>query len=501
MKQSVKKHQILSDAFFSLSSSTGERISRNYSRTESVNRRDMARQGMEFRLQAAGPGPTPRPGEFSTCRTMLPPCRLKPELHTPMRMATPGQNSWAFSPIKVHKGGRVRSFRLRFTRMALSALGLVAAFGLAGCGKEEAKKLPEQPAPKVVDGDKVVFLTNAPQLSSIVIETASARTLAITHLTGRLYWNDDSTVRIFTPVAGRVKDIKADLGQPVAVGAPLAEIDSPDFGQARADARAADGNLAVAEKAYTRNKLMQEHGAAAEKDVESAEAAFVAARAERERATARLANYGGSASETNAVYILRSPLAGVLVDKNINPGQELRADMMLANATQLYTPLFVVSDPTKLWLQLDVAESDLPLLRTGEKLRIVSRAFPDKTFDGVIEKIGETLDSNTRTIKVRGVVANPDQLLKAEMYVAVDVLQDVGTAAQAGVEISSKALFMKGDDSFLFIEQSPGEFKRQQVKVGSERDSKVPIFEGVTPGQKVVTEGALLLQAIVDPAS
>ncbi len=137
----------------------------------------------------------------------------------------------------------------------------------------------------------------------------------------------------------------------------MAEIDSPDFAQALANARTAVGNLAAADKAYSRSKELLAHGAAAAKDVEAAEAAYVAARAERDRAEAVLANYGGSDKSTNAVYILRSPIAGVLVDKNINPGQELRADLMLANAPTLFAPSFIVSDPTKLWLQLDVAES------------------------------------------------------------------------------------------------------------------------------------------------
>jgi len=70
-----------------------------------------------------------------------------------------------------------------------------------------------------------------------------------------------------------------------------------------------------------------------------------------------------------------------------------------------------------------------------------------------------------------------------------------------GVQTSSKALFTRGDDSYLFVETAPGVFQRKLVKVGTEQDSKIPIFEGVNPGQKVVTEGALLLQALVEPAS
>jgi cobalt-zinc-cadmium efflux system membrane fusion protein len=379
-------------------------------------------------------------------------------------------------------------------------LSLLALAGLLGCGKEESPTFARPPDPKV-EGEKVVFLTNAPQLASISVQAAQARAMAVTHVTGRLYWNENTTVGVFTPVAGRVTHIRVDLGQTVSAGSPLAEIESPDFAQALASARAAVGNLAAVDKAFSRSKELLAHGAAAAKDVEAAEAAYVAALAERDRAEAVLANYGGSDKSTNSVYILRSQIAGVVVDKNINPGQELRADLMLANSPNLFSPSFVVSDPSKLWLQLDVAESDLSSLHPGLSLQIHSRSFPDKIFDGVVDRIGDTMDPSTRAIKVRGIVNNPDKLLKAEMYVLVDVVEDAAKAGLLGVEISSKALFMKGDDSFVFLEDSPGTFQRKQVRVGVEKDNKVPVLEGISPGQKVVIEGALLLQALVEPSS
>src|SRR5258708_15561639 len=324
--------------------------------------------------------------------------------------------------------------------------------------------------------------------------------MAITRVTGRLYWNDDATVRVFTPVTGRVSAILSDLDAAIAVGTSLAEIDSPDYGQALADARTATANLKAAEKTFTRTKDLLDHGSSAQKDVDAAEAACGAALAERDRSSARLALYGGSEDSGNKKYILRSPLGGILVEKNINPGQEVRADQMLANATNLFAPLFVISDPSRLWLQLDVAESDLPSLQPGLKLQVNSKAFPDKVFDGVINKIGRSLDPSTRTVKVRCVVENPERLLKAEMYVMVDVVQDTANIDLAGVEISGKAIFMKDNEYYLFIENSPGEYRRQRVKIGTEKDGKVPIMEGVAPGQKVVTEGCLLLQALVEPA-
>jgi cobalt-zinc-cadmium efflux system membrane fusion protein len=374
---------------------------------------------------------------------------------------------------------------------------LLATLALAGCAKETPTN--ESAAPKV-NGDEVVFAAGSPQLDSLAVETAQSQTVAIRHLTGRLYWNDDVTVRIFTPVAGRVSAILADIGQSISIGAPLAEIDSPDFGQALAAARTAVANLAAADKANARANELFDHGAAAQKDVEAAEAAYVAALAERDRAEAVLANYGGSDKSTNEVYLLRSPLAGVLVDKNINPGQELRPDMMLGNVAQVFNPLFTVSDPTKLWLQVDVAEADLPSLEPGQPLRVRCNAFPEKYFDGTVDKIGDTFDAATRTVHVRGAVANPGKLLKAEMYVTVDVVKATDKSADADVEIPASAVFTMDNQYYLFIETTPGHFKRQIVKVGTEQDGKIPVLEGVTAGQKIVIEGALLLQSIVNPA-
>jgi len=377
-------------------------------------------------------------------------------------------------------------------------LGLAVLAALAGCGKPASA--PEPPAARV-EGAQVIFAAQAPQLTSLTIQAAEPRRLAISHLTGRLYLPDDATVRIFTPVAGQVTAIRAEVGQAVAAGAPLAEINSPDYGQALAEARAAEANRAVADKAYAREQDLLAHGAAAAKDVEAAQAAAAAAAAERDRAAARLQLYHGSETGRDQVYVLRSPLAGTVVEKNINPGQEVRADQMLANATNLFAPLFVVSDPAKLWLQVDAAETDLAELQPGQKIHVASRAFPGRVFDGEIANIGPSLDPVTRTVRVRGVVDNPGGLLKAEMYVTADVVRDETKVAGAGVEIPSKAIFTIADKSYLFVEVAPGRFERRAVEIGTEQDGKVPVLTGVAAGDRVVTEGALLLQAVLEPAS
>jgi len=378
-------------------------------------------------------------------------------------------------------------------------LGLLALLGLAGCGRD-AIRIAEPPAAKV-EGDRLTYPPNAPQLAYLTVEAAVPRRLAVTHLTGRLFLSDDATVRVFTPVAGQVTAVRVDVGQAVRKGSALAEISSPDYGQALADARTADAGLAAADKAYARSKDLLAHGAAAQKDVEAAQAAYEASLAERDRASARLTLYHGSESGTGEVYSLLSPIDGVVVERNINPGQEVRADQMLANATNLFAPLFVVSDPTRLWIQVDASETDLASLVPGQRLRVVSKAFPERVFEGAVVNIGPSLDPSTRSVRVRGEVRNPDNLLKAEMYVTVDVEREVSKVAQAGVETPSKAVFTIDKKTYLFVELAPGQFERREVMIGTEKDGKVPIRSGIAAGERVVTEGALLLQAVLDPAN
>lgn len=383
-------------------------------------------------------------------------------------------------------------------RLNTSTAGLLVVLALSSCSREPAQR-PGPPEPKV-EGETVAYPPGAPQLSFLTVEAAQPRLLAVRHLTGRLTLAEDATVRIFTPVAGQVTRLNADVGQAVAAAAPLAEISSPDFGQALADARADEAALSAATKTLARVRDLMAHGAAAQKDVESAEAAHAAALAERDRSAARLKLYRGSEGDSDETYVLRSPIEGTVIERNVNAGQEVRADQMLANATNLFAPLFVVSDTARLWVQLDATEADLSELHAGERIRVTTNAFPGRSFGGTVTNIAPSLDPGTRTAKVRGVVENPDGLLKAEMYVLADVVRDESKVPGAGVEIPSRAVFAINQDSYLFVEVSPGKFERRKVEVAAEKDGRVPVVSGLAAGERVVSDGALLLQSVLEPS-
>jgi cobalt-zinc-cadmium efflux system membrane fusion protein len=308
-------------------------------------------------------------------------------------------------------------------------------------------------------------------------------------LTGRLAWDDDITARVFSAVSGRTVEIQANPCQNVRAGDVLVKIKSPDFGQAQADARKAAGDLKTAERALERTRELLKHGAAAEKDLEAAEAEHTRALSEKERATATLSIYGGdtNGAGVDGMFSLKAPIGGVVVEKLINPGQEVRSDQVGDK------PLFVISDPANLWLFLDVTESDVSLMSPGQEVLVRTRALPDKVFHGQIQVIGEGLDPATRTIKVRCLIDNKEKLLRAEMYVGAEV-----TSATSGVDVATKAIFLKDNQHFVFVEKSAGQFERRQVQIGAESEGRSVILAGVLPGQRVVIEGCLLLEAMLE---
>jgi cobalt-zinc-cadmium efflux system membrane fusion protein len=376
----------------------------------------------------------------------------------------------------------------------MRAVSILISFGLAfltGCHSPEARNEDAAQA-KFAEG-KLVLPQGSPQLASLSVESIEPEASSVLRLTGRLVWDDDVTVRIFTPFAGRVTRVIAQPGQPVKQGDPLALIASPDYGQAQADARKAATDFLLADRTLSRIRELFEHGAAPHKDLQSAEADLARAVSERQRTEGRLAFYGNDTNSIiDQIYVLKSPLDGVVVEKNINPGQEVRSDQMLASAPQLFSPLFVVTDPRRLWLLVDLNEHQISHIKAGQEVAIHALAYPSQEFPGKIEVISDFLDSTTRTIKLRASVDNTARLLKAEMLVRVDLPMPKG----AGFNVASSAVFLRGDKHYLFVEEELGTFSRREVKIGGEQSGKISVLEGIQSGQRVVTGNSLMLDQL-----
>jgi cobalt-zinc-cadmium efflux system membrane fusion protein len=374
--------------------------------------------------------------------------------------------------------------------MRKPAIAAALAASLCGCGRTTPPPA-EVPVPRI-EGDVIAFAEGAPQLPSFKLEPTAREAAPPISVTGRLAWNEDATVRVFPPVAGRIVSLKTSVGSRVKAGDVLAEISSPDFGQAQSDAARAAADLAVAERTRDRAARLVSHGAAPRKDLDAAGADLARARAEASRTSARLARWGGDvtglsdpAHGPDQLFRLAAPLPGIVVERNANPGQEARPDSPV--------PLFVVTGLRTLWAFLDVTERDLASLTAGDRLVIRSSAFPGRAFGGRLTLVGDALDPATRTVRARGTVDNSQGLLKAEMYVTVEVAARTATPA---IVVSARAVLTNGTGRFCFVENGPQRFRKARVEVGPERDGKVPVLSGLSEGARVVTDGSLLLSSL-----
>jgi cobalt-zinc-cadmium efflux system membrane fusion protein len=353
---------------------------------------------------------------------------------------------------------------------------------LSACGDSPAPKA-DAPAP-IVQGEQLRFPAGHPQLQLLPVTAAAAAQPITVELPAKLVWNEERTQRIYPSFAGRVMAIKADVGQRVRAGAPLAVLASPDFGQAQSDTARAEADARLAAKALQRQRELFEAGIVARKELEQAEAEHERARAEVDRAQARTRLYGGSGG-INQQLVLSASLAGVVVERNLNPGQELRPELSGPGVPAL----FVVTDPAALWLQIDARETEIGVVRPGQRFKLRVPALAGQEFEGRIVTSSDFIDPQTRTIKVRASVANPQRLLKAEML-ATAVFE---RRFERGLVVPATAVLLHGSQHRVFVQTQPGTFEPRRVELSHEGSREVVVSSGLQAGELVVTENVLLL--------
>lgn len=365
---------------------------------------------------------------------------------------------------------------------------LLAGAAYFGWQKYQAASTADSTAEKPVahgPSDTIHFAQNAPQLAFLQIQpVAGFPEPLVESLNARLAYDDNHTARVFSPIAGRVLKIAADAGRETKAGEELLTLDAPDYAQATADDVKAKADLQRKRQAFERGRELLAVSGISQKDVESTEADFHQAEAEEQRAEARLHNLQSVASVTNGRFILRAPISGTISERQVNVGSEVRTD-----AT---TPLFVITDPKKLWALIDLPELYLDKVKVGQPVSVEVDAYPGEVFKAKITVIAEALDPITRRIQVRAEIDNNAHRLKPEMFARVTPVAD---SHHTMPRVPNTALFTMGLHSFVFVEQSSGVLQRRQVELGLQSHEYSYVKEGLSAGERVVTTGALLLNS------
>jgi cobalt-zinc-cadmium efflux system membrane fusion protein len=372
---------------------------------------------------------------------------------------------------------------------------------LAGCGQKEGKNVTAAAAdadpPQQQASGLVIIPANSPKLQQLRVEpirTAEVPTDEVTS-PGKIEANPGGISRIVLPAPGRIQSVLVKLGDAVEKGQTVLTLESPDvdavessYLQAGAALAQANANLAKAQSDYDRATDLFEHNAIAKKEVintenslAQAKAAVEQAKAAREQYSRRLEMFGLKPGQFGQNVAVRAPLSGKVLELNVATG-EYRND---TNA-----PLMTIANLSTVWVSADVPESSIRLVQVGERVDITLAAYPNEMFRGRVTRIADTVDPQTRTVKVRAELDNARGRFRPEMFGSIRHTESIQVRPVAPV-----GAVIQGDGhSVVFVEKGPGRFQQKEITVGKRTGDVLPVLSGLKAGDRVVVDGAMLLK-------
>jgi len=396
-----------------------------------------------------------------------------------------------------HGLGPVRGGRLLgLVALAVALVALVAVWRACGSGGG-----PEAQGPTSSEG--TVSLGEAAQKQA-GISTEKVRRLTRSdrvEAPGVLALDEKRTARLGSMVDGMVVKAYAEVGDRVAAGQVLAEMHShvvhdawADYRKAVAERRRRETEQAFARQNEERAQRLLADKAISLQELRRAEADRVAAdeqldiaKTELRRAEEALEHYGVTnaedpSGESGEFIPVRSPLAGVVLEKAVTQG----------TAVTVGAPLFVVANLSELWAVAEIDERQLPLVKAGLATELRVSAYPGESFAGRITFVADTVNPRTRRVTVRCQVRNPDGRLKPEMYAAFTLSSGEPHEVLA---VPSGAIQEIEGKPFVFVKSAGGAFARRDVALGQEAEGWVEVRSGLADGDEVATSGSFLLKS------
>jgi RND family efflux transporter MFP subunit len=326
----------------------------------------------------------------------------------------------------------------------------------------------------------VTLSKGAPQWDSIRVGTAEAANNTWTPAFPAHFRVDETrAARVGTPLSGRVTRVLVELGDPVKEHAPLFSVASGDVAALRAEQEKAQVELGVAKERRERIASMVAAQALPGKDELEAAAQLREAELGLKLANAKLASLRVSGSADNEFTVV-APRDGFVVEKNVLPAQQVSPDQSLME----------VADTSQVWAVAEIFEGDALGISSGTVARLTRTELPGFSYEAKVDMVSSVVDPARHTVSVRVVVPNPDHALRPNTYVEMRFQQP---AMPGAVEIGASAIVSDGNDKYVYVERGAGHFVRQPVLAGSSNSGRVVVKEGLSIGDRVVEEGAALL--------
>lgn len=342
----------------------------------------------------------------------------------------------------------------------------------------------------VGEGMKVRFATGeGPTKAGVATGAPSASgTPAARELLGQVGFNRNNLALVTPLGSGVVTEVRKDVGDVVEAGEILATVQSPDIASARSAYRRVLAEARLAQQALMREQDLHRREISARQDLEQAEAAAEVANAAVNESRQYLITLGLSEKEIDSAEAsastlpVRAPFAGTIIERAA----------VLGTAVEPGEALFTLVDLSSMWLQLSVPESQLSALQVGSLLQARFEAYPGITFEGEISWVSPNMDTNTRMLQARAVLANPEGLLKEGLFGRASVS---GLAERATLSVPSSAIQDVDGKAVVFRKLEPDLYETRLVQTGASHDGNIAVLAGLAPDEEIVTNGSYIVKS------
>ena len=341
------------------------------------------------------------------------------------------------------------------------------------------------------DEDAVVCLDEK-TVKEFGVETAPAgpgKLNVYLSLPGEVAMNADRLAHIVPRVPGVAGEVYKNLGDQVKAGEVLAVIESRELADIKAAYLAMRERVGLTEASFTREEALWQQKISAEQEYLHAKRDLAEARIELQAAEQKLHALGFAEEhladlpklphESFTRHRIIAPIDGTIIAKHIVLGEVLKDDR----------ECFIIADLSSVWVDLNVYQTDLARIRTGQKVLI--SAGPGLQAQGTISFVSSLISQETRTMLARVVLANPAGQWRAGLYVTGQVLVE---EAEAGLLVPQESLVRLDGTTAVFVKTEQG-YRAQPVVTGRSNGTGIEVLSGLKPGQEYVTRGAFLLKS------
>lgn len=360
---------------------------------------------------------------------------------------------------------------------------IIPLMGVLLCGCNSNNQATSDNHEITVDAEIISVTQNAPVLKKLTIETVQQTSYQPRFTTsGVVKAIPTSYAQIATPFAGRIIRSFIRLGQSVTPGTPLFEISSPSFFEAGKAYFAAKQEMEQALKSLNREEDLFANRVGVAKDVEEAQVNYELKKQEYENCKSALKVFQVDPLQMKLgePLIVRSPISGKVVANTIVIGQYIKEDA---------EPLAIIADLNRVWVIAHVKERDIRLIEKLKEVQITLSASPEDSFKGSVYHISEMLDEATRSVEVIIECDNRNGQMKPFMYGTVTLTDEMIEA----ILIPTSAVLQQEESHYVLIAQGEHKFRKTPVNVSATTDEKTVVIAGLSPNDKIVTQGAFYL--------